>query len=118
MVVSGGANLYPAEAEQLLIDHRGVADVACIGVPDPDMGERLIALVVPERGMATPDPDELGTWLRERLSHYKCPRGYELVAALPRNTMGKINKRRLRDAFLAGEIAGLSGAANNPGEDS
>jgi acyl-CoA synthetase (AMP-forming)/AMP-acid ligase II len=101
MVVSGGVNLYPAEAEQLLIDHPAVADVACIGVPHPEMGEELRALVIAEDPSDPPTGDDLGPWLRERLSHYKCPRSYEVVPDLGRNTMGKINKRRLRDSYLA-----------------
>jgi long-chain acyl-CoA synthetase len=104
MVVSGGVNLYPAEAEQLLIDHPGVADVGCIGVPHPEMGEMLVALVIPTDEAAPPDPGELSAWLRERLSHYKCPREYHVVRDLQRTTMGKINKRRLRDAWLDGEL--------------
>jgi long-chain acyl-CoA synthetase len=107
MVVSGGVNIYPAEAEQLLIDHPDVADVGCIGVPHPDMGEMLVALVMPTDPASPPRPSELADWLRERLSHYKCPREYHLVADLLRNTMGKINKRRLRDAWLAGELTEL-----------
>ena len=104
MVISGGVNIYPAEAEQLLIDHPGVADVACIGVPHHEMGEMLVALVIPADESAPPDPGDLSAWLRERLSHYKCPREYHVVADLLRSTMGKINKRKLRDAWLAGEI--------------
>ncbi|MEP1124014.1 MAG: AMP-binding protein [Ilumatobacter sp.] len=104
MVVSGGANLYPAEAEQILIDHPGVADVGCVGVPHPDMGEMLIGLVTPADPASPPDPAELSTWLRDRLSHYKCPREFHVVDDLLRNTMGKINKRKLRDAWLAGEL--------------
>jgi acyl-CoA synthetase (AMP-forming)/AMP-acid ligase II len=107
MVVSGGVNIYPAEAEQLLIDHPGVADVACVGVPHPDMGEMLVALVMPTDPNSPPDPAELSDWLRARLSHYKCPREYHLVSDLLRTTMGKINKRRLRDAWLAGDIEEL-----------
>lgn len=108
MVVSGGVNIYPAEAEQLLIDHPAVADVACIGVPHPDMGEMLVALVMPADPSSPPDPTELSEWLRARLSHYKCPREYHLVDDLLRTTMGKINKRRLRDAWLAGDIHEIS----------
>ena len=109
MVVSGGANIYPAEAEQLLIHHPGVADVGCIGVPHADMGEMLIALVMPTDQQSPPDPAELSTWLRERLSHYKCPREYHVVTDLLRTTMGKINKLRLRDAWLAGDLTEVTG---------
>lgn len=104
MVVSGGVNLYPAEAEQLLIDHPDVVDVACVGVPHPEMGETLVALVIPADEQAPPDPAVLAAWLRERLSHYKCPREYHVVRDLQRTTMGKINKRRLRDAWLDGDL--------------
>lgn len=99
MVVSGGANIYPAEAEQVLLQHPGVVDVACIGVPHAEMGEELRALVIPTDAAAPPDPAELVAFCRERLSHYKCPRVVELVDDLGRNTMGKINKRRLRAPY-------------------
>ena len=111
MVVTGGVNIYPAEAEQLLIDHPGVADVGCIGVPHADMGESLIALVMATDEAAPPAPAELSAWLRERLSLYKCPREYHVVTDLLRNTMGKINKRKLRDAWLAGDITALNVSA-------
>jgi len=104
MVVSGGVNIYPAEAEQILIDHPQVADVGCIGVPHPEMGEELKALILAHDPDDPPDLADLGAWLRERLSHYKCPRSYEIVPTLQRSTMGKINKRRLRDAYLSGEL--------------
>jgi fatty-acyl-CoA synthase/long-chain acyl-CoA synthetase len=71
------------------------------------MGEMLVALVMPTDPASPPDPAELSDWLRARLSHYKCPREYHLVSDLLRNTMGKINKRRLRDAWLAGDIEEL-----------
>jgi long-chain acyl-CoA synthetase len=113
MVVSGGVNLYPAEAEQLLIDHPAVADVACIGVPHPEMGEELKALVIPETSADPFDGAALDAWLRERLSHYKCPRTYEPVDSLGRNTMGKVNKRKLRDAYLAGETTHVNQRRTN-----
>ncbi|WP_419842704.1 AMP-binding protein [Candidatus Poriferisodalis sp.] len=106
MVVSGGANLYPAEAEQHLVDHPAIADVACIGVPHPEMGEELRALIVPRDGAVGGfDAEEVAAWLATRLTPMKCPRSYELVADLGRSTMGKLNKRRLREAYLAGELA-------------
>ncbi len=65
----------------------------------------LVALVIPtDEDWRRPIPAELSAWLRERLSHYKCPREYHVVRDLQRTTMGKINKRRLRDAWLDGEL--------------
>jgi acyl-CoA synthetase (AMP-forming)/AMP-acid ligase II len=99
MVVSGGVNIYPAEAEHVLIQHPGIADVACIGVPHPEMGEQLKALVIPTDPAAPPDPDEVIAFCRERLSHYKCPRSVDVVDDIGRTTMGKVNKRKLRAPF-------------------
>jgi len=99
MVVSGGVNVYPAESEQILIHHPEVADVACIGVPHAEMGEELKALVILRNPDAPPDPQEIIGWCRERLSHYKCPRSVDYVTDLGRNTMGKINKRKLRAPY-------------------
>ncbi len=104
MVVSGGVNIYPAEAEQVLIEHPDIADVACIGIPHPDLGEELKGLIIPSNPEAPPNTEDLSHWLRERLTHYKCPRSFELVETLLRNTMGKINKRKLRDAYLGGKL--------------
>jgi long-chain acyl-CoA synthetase len=104
MVVSGGVNLYPAEAENILIEHPAVADVACIGIPHAEMGEQMRALVI--RGSSIGDDtdaiaDEILDFCRERLSHHKCPRSLEFVDDLGRNTMGKINKRALRAPYWA-----------------
>lgn len=99
MIVSGGVNIYPAEAEQILIHHPAVADVACIGIPDAVMGESLRALVIPSDPAHPPASEDLIAWCRERLSHYKCPRSVDIVDDLGRNTMGKINKRKLRAPY-------------------
>lgn len=99
MIVSGGVNVYPAEAEQALALHPEVVDVACIGVPDPDMGERLHALVVPRAMDAPPTTDELVAHCREHLAGYKVPREVSFVADLGRNSMGKLNKRALRAPY-------------------
>ncbi|MGI9623251.1 MAG: AMP-binding protein [Acidimicrobiales bacterium] len=104
MIVSGGVNIYPAEAELLLIEHPKVDDVGCIGIPHPEMGEELTALVIPTEVASPPDTAELAKWLADRLTGYKCPRSYHMVSDLGRNTMGKINKRKLRDAFLNDEL--------------
>ena len=97
MVVSGGVNIYPAEAEQVLIEHPAILDVACIGVPNAEMGEELKALAIAKA--ASVPAEEVLAWCRERLSHYKCPRSLDWVEDLGRNTMGKINKRKLRAPF-------------------
>lgn len=99
MVVSGGANIYPAEAEHVLIDHPEIIDVACIGVPDADMGEMLKALVIPADSDSPPDPAGIIAWCKERLTSYKCPRSVDIVDSVGRNTMGKVNKRKLRAPY-------------------
>ncbi|MGI8331907.1 AMP-binding protein [Actinomadura scrupuli] len=97
MVVSGGVNLYPAEAEKVLFEHPAVIDAACVGVPHPEMVEELKALVVSRDPSLT--EEELIAFCRERLSHYKCPRSVEFLAGLPRTAMGKLNKRELRAPY-------------------
>jgi long-chain acyl-CoA synthetase len=99
MIVSGGVNIYPAEAENVLINHPGIADVACIGVPNAEMGEELKALVIPEDSANPPAEAEIIAWVRDQISTYKCPRTVEFVEDLGRNTMGKINKRKLRAPY-------------------
>lgn len=101
MVVSGGVNIYPAEAEQVLATHPQIADVACIAIPDPEMGEQLCALVVPRDPTVNEKDLDLIAWCRERLSSYKTPRKILLWDSLDRNAMGKINKRALRAPFWA-----------------
>jgi acyl-CoA synthetase (AMP-forming)/AMP-acid ligase II len=95
MVVSGGVNIYPAEAEQSLVAHPAVADAACVGLPDDEMGERLVALVQLAPGSEA-DAAELDAWCRRSLARYKCPREYRFVDDLARNAMGKLDKRALR----------------------
>lgn len=99
MVVSGGVNIYPAESENVLIQHPDVADVACIGVPSAEMGEELKALVVPVDAARPPGEMELLQFCRDRLSHYKCPRSVDFVETIGRTTMAKVNKRALRAPY-------------------
>jgi long-chain acyl-CoA synthetase len=96
MIVSGGENVYPVEVEEALSHHPGVSEVAVIGVPDERWGETVKALVVPAAG-ASPTPEELIAFARERLAGYKLPRSVELVEDLPRTPSGKVLKRELRD---------------------
>ncbi|MBH79774.1 MAG: hypothetical protein CMQ49_04595 [Gammaproteobacteria bacterium] len=99
MVVSGGVNIYPAETEQVLVTHDAIADCAVIGVPNKEMGEELKALIVLAEGATAPDAADLDAFCREHLAGYKCPRSYDFVADIGRNTMGKINKRKLRAPY-------------------
>jgi long-chain acyl-CoA synthetase len=98
MVVTGGVNVYPAEMEQVLVDHPAVADVAGVGLPHPDLGEQLVALVVATDPASPPTVEELQAWCEARLSRFKCPRQIRLVDDLGRNALGKLDKRRLRAA--------------------
>jgi acyl-CoA synthetase (AMP-forming)/AMP-acid ligase II len=102
MIVSGGVNIYPAEAEAVIIEHPKVADVAVISVPDPDMGEAVKALVVPKDPADPPTPEELMGLCRAKLSGYKCPKTLDIVATIGRNAMGKVNKRALRAPYWEG----------------
>jgi long-chain acyl-CoA synthetase len=104
MVVSGGVNIYPAEAEQALRHHPAVADVAVIGVPSQDMGEELKALVVPAPGLPDPPREaDLIKFCRSRIATYKCPRSVDLVESLGRTQMGKLDKRSLRAPYWPSE---------------
>jgi long-chain acyl-CoA synthetase len=103
MIVSGGENIYPAEIENALMSHPGVADVAVIGVPDDKWGETVKAIVVRAPGAESASDDELIAYCRERLAHYKCPTSVDDVEALPRNPSGKILKTELRKPYWAGK---------------
>ena len=102
MIVAGGVNIYPAEAEAVIVEHPKVADVAVIGVPDADLGEAVKALVVPLDPADPPTPEELIGLCRSKLAGYKCPRTVEIVSTVGRNAMGKINKKALRAPFWEG----------------
>jgi acyl-CoA synthetase (AMP-forming)/AMP-acid ligase II len=99
MILSGGGHVYPAEVERVLGQHPDVAEVAVIGVPDPEGGETVKAVVVPAAGAAV-DEAALIAFTRDRLAHYKNPASVSFVPALPRNPNGKILKRQLRSSFM------------------
>jgi long-chain acyl-CoA synthetase len=101
MIVSGGENIYPAEIENALMEHPGIADAAVIGVPDEKWGETVKAVLVLTPGEA-PQDDALKTWCRERLAAYKCPTSYDRVETIPRNPSGKILKTELRAPYWEG----------------
>lgn len=98
MIVSGGVNIYPAEIEAALIRHPAVQDVAVIGIPDEEFGEQVKAFCELKPGHLA-DEVALQAHCRETLASYKRPRSIDIVAELPRNTMGKLLKRELRDPY-------------------
>ena len=98
LVISGGLNVYPSEVEDVVDGLDGVLESAVIGVPDPDLGEQVVAVVVAEAGR-TLDPDVVRAGARERLAGYKVPKRVEVVDALPRNAMGKVEKAELRRRY-------------------
>ncbi|MGE4302510.1 MAG: hypothetical protein AB7E24_00595 [Novosphingobium sp.] len=101
MIISGGANIYPQEIENVLVSHPQVADVAVFGVPHPDIGEQVKALVQPVRWEeAGPELEQaLEAWCREHLLPIKLPRSIEFEAALPRAENGKLYKSELRARY-------------------
>ncbi|MEL0136727.1 MAG: acyl-CoA synthetase [Halieaceae bacterium] len=102
-IITGGVNVYPAEIEGLLITHFKVADVAVFGVPHPEFGEEVVAVVQPmDWADATEETaEELSLWMRERLSTIKVPRRIDFLEQLPRMDNGKLYKRHLQDAYRA-----------------
>jgi long-chain acyl-CoA synthetase len=100
MVITGGVNVYPVEVESILASHPSVLDCAVFGVPDPEFGESLMAVVQPRPG-ASPTVDELRALAASRLASYKVPRVIELRDELPREDSGKILKRALREPYWA-----------------
>jgi long-chain acyl-CoA synthetase len=101
MVVSGGANIYPAEIEAELLHMAGVADGAVFGIPDAEFGEKLMAVVQPQPGVAL-SADAIIDHLRRHIAGFKVPRVIEFRDTLPRGDDGKIIKRRLRDPYWQG----------------
>ncbi|MEM6588119.1 MAG: malonyl-CoA synthase [Pseudomonadota bacterium] len=95
LIISGGYNIYPKEVELVLDDQPGVLESAVIGVPHPDFGETVVAVIVPEQGVK-PDLGVIETATSEALARFKHPRKYILMEELPRNTMGKVQKNILR----------------------
>lgn len=105
MIISGGVNIYPQEAENVLITHDKVMDVAVFGVPNEEFGEEVKAVVQP-RDMADATPElaiELMDYCRSKLSHVKCPRSVDFREELPRHPTGKLYKRLLKDEYWQGK---------------
>ncbi|CAB3704025.1 Long-chain-fatty-acid--CoA ligase [Achromobacter animicus] len=100
LIISGGYNVYPKEIETLIDDMPGVSESAVIGVPHPDFGEAVVAVVVPKDG-ATLDASAMQAELKSRIANFKVPKRVHIIDQLPRNTMGKVQKNVLRDTYKA-----------------
>jgi malonyl-CoA/methylmalonyl-CoA synthetase len=95
LIKSGGYKIGAGEIEAALLEHHAVAEAAVTGEPDPDLGEKIVAWIVPAPGRRPPNPDELADLVARLLSPHKRPRVVRYLSALPRNEMGKVQKKRL-----------------------
>ena len=104
MIISGGANIYPAEIENVLLAHPKVVDAAVFGIPHEDWGEEVKAVVEPIDGVAaTPElAEEILTWCEGRLAKFKTPKSIDFTDEMPRDPNGKLYKRKLRDPYWEG----------------
>jgi long-chain acyl-CoA synthetase len=104
MIISGGVNIYPAEIEAELSVHPKVADVAVFGIPHPDWGEEIKAVVQPAEGAFAGDAltQELLEYAGQRLAKFKRPKSIDYVEQMPRDPNGKLYKRKLRDPYWQG----------------
>jgi bile acid-coenzyme A ligase len=98
MIITGGANVFPAEVEQVLSQHPRVADQVVVGVADVEWGRRVHAILQPADPVDPPDVDDLREWCRARLAAYKVPKTYEILERLPRTAAGKLNRSQLAEA--------------------
>lgn len=108
LIISGGLNVYPKEVEQVLDELPGVAEAAVIGIPHPDLGEGVVAVLVMKPGAAALSEAELKDSVRHKLAGFKLPKRWLTVPSLPRNAMGKVQKSELRK-----QLAGLFGQPRN-----
>jgi len=99
LIISGGYNVYPVEVEFVLDSHEAVAESAVIGIPHPDFGEAVAAVVTLRPGGAAVTSPELISWIKPRIANYKVPKQLVIVAQLPRNALGKVQKNVLRETF-------------------
>jgi long-chain acyl-CoA synthetase len=104
MIISGGANIYPAEIESVLLTHPKVGDAAVFGVPHEDWGEEVKAVVEPAAGVEPGDElaEEIIAFSRDKLAKFKLPKSIDFVAEMPRDPNGKLYKRKLRDPYWEG----------------
>jgi bile acid-coenzyme A ligase len=95
MIVTGGANVFPAEVEAALSEHPKVGDVVVVGITDPEWGRRVHAIVEPTDLTDPPSVEELDAFARDRITAYKVPKTYEFLDRLPRTDAGKLNRNAL-----------------------
>jgi len=98
LIISGGYNVYPKEIELIIDEMPGVLESAVIGVPHPDFGEAVVAVIVPREG-AVLDVAAMQAELKNRIANFKVPKQIHLIDQLPRNTMGKVQKNVLRESY-------------------
>ncbi|MFC9270321.1 AMP-binding protein [Streptomyces zhihengii] len=99
MIIRGGENVYPREIEEFLHTHPGIADVQVVGVPDERYGEEILACVIPRDAARPPSLDDVTSFCRDRLAHYKIPRRLEILDEFPMTVSGKVRKIELRRRF-------------------
>jgi long-chain acyl-CoA synthetase len=104
MIISGGANIYPAEIEGVLLTHPKVGDAAVFGIPHEDWGEEVKAVIEPAAGV-DPSPDlagEILTFCADKVARFKTPKSIDFIVEMPRDPNGKLYKRKLRDPYWEG----------------
>ncbi len=106
MIIRGGENIYPRELEELLFRHASVGEVAVVGLPDAKWGEQVAAFLRPKPGQRI-DKDQLSDYMRDKLAPHKTPRHWFVLDAFPLTGSGKIQKFKLRDSWLKGELSEL-----------
>src|SRR6185436_10897609 len=104
VIISGGVNIYPAEVDAILLTHPAIADVATVGVPNPEWGEEVKSVVELRAGFepTTELAAELVAFCRQKLAQFKCPRSVDFVDKLPRFETGKILRRLVREKYWKG----------------
>ncbi|MFC8178751.1 AMP-binding protein [Rhodococcus sp. NPDC057297] len=112
VIIRGGSNLYPREIEEMLFQHPSIADVVVVGVPDEKWGEQVGAVIRTHDGHGELDTDELKAWCGERISAHKVPSQWFFTQQFPMTPSGKIQKFRLRDQIMAGELAAVAPEAS------
>jgi long-chain acyl-CoA synthetase len=104
MIISGGANIYPAEIESVLLSHPKVGDAAVFGIPHDDWGEEVKAVIEPAEGVAGDDAlaEEIMAFCAGKLAKFKTPKSIDFTDEMPRDPNGKLYKRKLRDPYWEG----------------